>query len=86
MNYTIHADFERLSIPYQTCDNEDTITKKLNKHEVCGYSIHVINNHTKETKQTCYRGEGSLIKSCKEVREIGKKNIWHWNETYEKIK
>ena len=54
MNYTIHADFETLSISYQTCDNEDTVTKKLNKHEVCGYSINVINNYTKETKQTCY--------------------------------
>ena len=73
MDYTIYADFETLLIPYQACDNKDTVTKELDKHEVCGYSINVINNHTKETKQTYYRGEDSLIKLCKEVREIGKK-------------
>ena len=74
MNYVIYADFETLLIPYHTCDNnKDIITKNLNKHEVCGYSINVVSNHTKETKQTYYRGKDSLIKFCKEIREIGKK-------------
>ena len=74
MNYVIYADFETLLIPYHTCDNNKyTITKELNKHEVCGYSINVVTNHTKETKQTYYRGKDSLIKFCKEIREIGKK-------------
>ena len=73
MNYVIHADFETLLLPYQTCDNKSNITKELNKHEVSGYSVNVISNHTKEIKQTCYRGKDSLIKFCKEIREIGKK-------------
>ena len=73
MNYTIHADFETLLIPYQTCDNKDTITKELHKHEVCGHSINVVSNHTKETQQTYYRGKDAVSKFCKEVYETGKK-------------
>ena len=42
INHVIYADFETLLIPYQKCDNKDTITKDLNKHEVCGYSINVL--------------------------------------------
>ena len=71
-NYVIYADLETLLIPYNTCDNKYTIIKDLNKHVTCGYSINVVCNHTKQTKQTYYRGEDSLIKFCKELREIGK--------------
>ena len=73
INHVIYADFETLLIPYQKCDNKNTITKDLNKHEVCGYSINVVTNHTKKSQQTYYRGKDSLVKVCKEIREIGKK-------------
>ena len=58
-------------IPYNTCDNTHIITKDLNKHVVCGYSINVVTTHTKQTKQTYYRGKDALIKFCKEIHEIG---------------
>ena len=72
MNYVIYADFETLLIPYYICDNEQNITKEINKHEVSGYSINIVSNHTKKTQQTYHRGEDSLIKFCKELRDIGK--------------
>ena len=75
MNYVIYADLETLLIPYNAGDNKYTITKELNKHVTCGYSINVVSNHTKETKQTYYRGKDSLIKFCKELREIGKSSF-----------
>ena len=71
INHVIYADFETLLIPYNTCDNKHPITKDLNKHEVCGYSINILSNHTKQTIQTYYRGKDALIKFCKEIREIG---------------
>ena len=36
---------------YSGCDKENVTTKKLNKHIPCGYSINVVNNHSKKTKQ-----------------------------------
>ena len=72
MNYVIYADLEALLKPYHTCDNEYTITKEINKHEACGYSINVLRNHTKENQQTYYRGKDKLTKFCKELREIGR--------------
>ena len=39
-------------------------------HVPCDYSINVVNYHTKETKQTCYRGESAVSTFCKEIREI----------------
>ena len=86
MNYVIYADFETLSIQYHTCDNEHNIRKEINKHEVCGYSINIVSNHTKKTKQTYYRGEYSLIKFCKKLREIGIVLFDTEMKTYEKIK
>ena len=47
MNYMIYSDLESLLIPYQSCDNKNAITVELNKHEVSGYSINVVSNHTK---------------------------------------
>ena len=72
MNYEIYAHLEALLKLYRTCDNEYTITKEINKHEACGYSINVVSNHTKETQQTYYRGKDSLTKFCKELREISR--------------
>ena len=72
MNYVIYADLEALLKPYHTCDNEYNITKEINKHEACGYSINVVSNHTKENQQTYYRGKDTLTKFCKELCEIGR--------------
>ena len=52
MNSVICADFESILLPYSTCDKENVITKKLNKQVPCGYSINVITNHNKQSKQT----------------------------------
>ena len=72
MNYVIYADLGALLKPYHTCDNEYNITKEINKHEACGYSINVVSNHTKENQQTYYRGKDTLTKFCKELCEIGR--------------
>lgn len=61
-----------LLITYDTSEKEHLITKEINNHEVCGYSINVVSNHTKESQQTYYRGNDSLTKFCKELLEIGK--------------
>ena len=60
-------------MPHDTCEKEHTITKETNNHEVCGYSINVVSNHTKQSQQTYYRGKDSLTKFCKELCEIGKR-------------
>ena len=57
-------------MPYSGCDKENATTKKLDKHVPCGYSINVVSNHNKETKETIYRGEGAVSTFCKESREI----------------
>ena len=72
MNYVIYADLEAFLKPYHTSNNEYNITKEINKHEACGYSINVVNNHTKENQQTYYTGKDALTKFCKELREIGR--------------
>ena len=51
MNSVIYVDFESILLPYSTCDKENVTTKKLNKHVPCGYSINVVTNHDKKTKQ-----------------------------------
>ena len=43
-----------LLITYDTSEKEHLITKEINNHEVCGYSINVVSNHTKESQQTYY--------------------------------
>ena len=70
INSVIYADFECILTPYSSCDKENVTTKKLNEHVSCGYSINVVNNHSKETKQTVYRGENAVSTFCKELREI----------------
>ena len=70
INSVIYADFECILMPYSGCDKENVTTKKLDKHVPCGYSINVVSNHNKETKQTVYRGEGAVSTFCKELREI----------------
>ena len=70
INSVIYADFECILMPYSCCDKENVNTKKLNKHVPCGYSINVVNNHSKETIQTAHRGESAVSTFCKELREI----------------
>lgn len=59
-------------LPYNTCDNENETIKKINQQVPCFYSINVVNNHNKETKQTYYRGKATVTEFCKEVRVISK--------------
>ena len=65
MNSVIYADFESILLPYSTCDEEDVITKSLNKQVPCGYSINVITNHNNQSKQTYYRGDATVSTFCK---------------------
>ena len=69
MNSVIYADFESILLPYNTCDKEHVITKKLNKQVPCGYSINVTTNHNNKSKQTYYRGESTVATFCKEIRD-----------------
>ena len=62
---------ETLLPSYDRCDNKNTITKEINKHEVCGYSINVVSNSSKTTHQTYYRGKEALTKFCTDLRETG---------------
>ena len=64
------ADFECILMPYSGYDKENVTTKKLDKHVPCGYSINVVSNHNKVTKQTVYRGKGTVSTFCKELRKI----------------
>ena len=73
MNSVIYAEFESILVPYSTCDKEDVTTKYLNKHVTCGYSLNVVTDHDKQTKQTHYRGDMQLqhfAKKCVIKRKI----------------
>ena len=70
LNSVIYANFEFILLLYSKRDSEIVKTKKLNMHVPCDYSINAVNYHTKETKQTCYRGESAVSTFCKEIREI----------------
>ena len=70
MNSIIYADFELILLPYSTCDKENVTTKKLNKQVPCGYSINVITNHNKQSKQTYYRGDATISTFCNEICDI----------------
>ena len=69
MNSVIYADLKSILVPYSTCDKEDITIKTLNKHVPCGYSLNVVTNHDKQTKQTHYRGDNVVATICKEVRD-----------------
>ena len=60
MNSVIYADFESILLPYSTCDKENVTSKKLNKQVPCVYSINVVTNHNKQSKQTYYRRNATL--------------------------
>ena len=72
MNSVIYADFESILLFYSTCDKENERIKKINQQVPCVYSINVVNNHNKETKQTYYRGKATATEFCKEIRVISK--------------
>ena len=67
MNSVIYAEFESILVPYSTCDKEDVTTKYLNKHVTCGYSLNVVTDHDKQTKQTHSRGDNVITTFWKEV-------------------
>ena len=56
-------------LPYSGCDKENVATKKLNKDIPCRYSINVVRSHSKEIKQTYFRGESTVSRFCKELRK-----------------
>ena len=56
-------------LPYSGCDKENVATKKLNKDIPCRYSINVARSHSKERKQTYFRGESTVSIFCKELRK-----------------
>ena len=70
MNSVIYADFESILLPYSTCDKENVTSKKLNKQVPCVYSINVVTNHNKQSKQTYYRGNATVTTFCNEIRDI----------------
>ena len=70
MNSVIYADFESILLPYSTCDKENVTTKKLNKQVPCGYSINIVTNHNKDSKQTYYRGNATVATFCNEICDI----------------
>ena len=72
MNGVIYADFESILMPYGTCDKENITTKKINKQVPCGYSLNVVTNHHKKSKQTYHRGTSTVETFCNEVREIAR--------------
>ena len=69
INSVIYADFECILMPYSGCDKENVTTKNLNKHVPFEYSINVVNNHSKETKQTVNRGENAATTFFKELHK-----------------
>ena len=70
MNSVIYADFESILLPYSTCDKENVTSKKLNKQVPCVYSINVVTNHNKQSKQTYYRGNATVTTFCNETPDI----------------
>ena len=56
-------------MPYSTCDKGNVISKKLNKQVPSGYSINVITNNNKQSKQTYYRGHSTVSTFCKEIHD-----------------
>ena len=70
MNSVIYVDFESILLTYSTCDKENVASEKLNKQVPCGYSINVVTNHNRQSKETYYRGESTVSTFCKEIRDI----------------
>ena len=51
------------------------VIKKVNKQVPCGYSINVLNNHDKSSKQSYYRGDNAVSAFFKEIRNLAYKFI-----------
>ena len=85
MNSVIYADFESILMPYSTCDKENITTKKINKQGPCGYSLNVVANHNKKSKQTYHRGTSTVETFCNEVREIARDLITIEKKPLEKL-
>ena len=85
MNSVIYADFESILMPYSTCDKENITTKKINEQGPCGYSLNVVANHNKKSKQTYHRGTSTVETFCNEVREIARDLIIIEKKPLEKL-
>ena len=76
--FVIYADLVCLPEKINTFHNdpEKSSTTKINKHTVSGYSLFTCSSFdTKEKKLDCYRGEDSLKKFCKDLKEHITKTI-----------
>ena len=85
MNSVIYADFESILMLYSTCDKENVTTKKINKQVPCGYSLNVVTNHIKKSKQTYHRGTSTVETFCNEVHEIARDLITIKRKPLEKL-
>ena len=85
MNSVIYAGFKSILLPYSTCHKENVTTRKCNKQVPCGYSINVVNSHSKESKQTYYRGNATVTTFCKEIRDIAQNLLNIEKETIAKF-
>ena len=78
MPFTIYADLECLLEKMSTCQNNPnkSSTTKINKYTPSGYSIftHCSFNESKN-KLNYYRGDDSMKKFCKDLREHSTKII-----------
>ena len=85
MNIVIDVDFESILLPYSTCDKENVTSKKLNKQVPCGYSINVVTNHNKQSKQTYYRGDATVTSFSNEICDIAQNLLKIEKKTYAKF-
>ena len=85
MNSVIYVDFESILLTYSTCDKENVASKKLKKQVPCGYSINIVTNHSRQSKQTYYRCESTVSTFCKEIRDIAQDLLNIKKKTYAKF-
>ena len=55
----IYADFETINIPLDDDREEETLTTKCTKQDICGYSFVIVSPHF-ENKLFSYRGENAI--------------------------
>ena len=81
MDTVVYADFELILVPYSTCGKKHGTCKKVNKQVPGVYSINVVSNHNKTSKQSYYCGEDAVSAFCKEVHKIAYRHIDIYRQT-----
>ena len=70
--FVIHANLEFILEKISTChsNSEKSSITKINNHTVLGYSLFTCTSFdTKQNKLDCYRGEDSMKRFCKDLKE-----------------